>query len=66
MTPQEREFLYGRLFELDDAKAVLADLETKFGKASYVAGGHEADRQTCYNEGAKAVIQFIRKQIGDK
>lgn len=39
---------------------VLDDLIARFdARLSFVAGGHEADRQTAYREGQRSVIRFI-------
>lgn len=55
---------YAALFE-DDRRgaAVLDHLTRMFAGKVYVKGGHEADRQTCYNAGKRDVIEFIVNQI---
>lgn len=59
-TPKE----YAALFE-DDLRgaAILDHLTRMFASKVYVPGGHEADRQTCYNAGKRDVIEFIVNQI---
>lgn len=56
--------LYAEIFE-DDRRgaAILEDLVRRFGEKVYVAGGHEADRQTCYNAGKRDVVEFIISRI---
>lgn len=55
---------YAELFE-DDRRgaAILMHLTDLFAKRVYVKGGHEADRQTCYNAGQRDVIEFIVAQL---
>lgn len=56
--------LYKELFEDDRRGAAILDaLTTRFATKVYVKGGHEADRQTCYNAGQRDVIEFIVSQI---
>lgn len=59
-TPAE----YKAIFE-DDKRgaALLDDLTNRFARKVYVRGGHEADRETCYNAGMRDVIEFIVSQI---
>lgn len=59
-TPKE----YAALFE-DDLRgaAILEHLTQMFAKKVYVKGGHEADRQTCYNAGQRDVIEHIVTMI---
>lgn len=58
-TPAE----YKALFE-DDRRgaAILEHLTRMFASKVYVAGGHEADRETCYRAGKRDVIEFIVTQ----
>lgn len=60
ITPQE----YKAIFE-DDRRgaAIFEDLTRRFAGKVYVKGGHEADRETCYNAGKRDVIEFIVAQI---
>lgn len=55
---------YKAIFE-DDRRgaALLEDLTRRFAGKVYVKGGHEADRQTCYNAGQRDVVEFIVSQI---
>lgn len=56
--------LYKELFEDDRRGAAILDaLTARFATKVYVKGGHEADRQTCYNAGQRDVIEFIVSQI---
>lgn len=56
--------LYKAVFE-DDKRgaALLEDLTNRFARKIYVRGGHEADRETCYNAGMRDVIEFIVGRI---
>lgn len=55
---------YKRLFEeMPGGPQVLGALTKRFGHASYVRGGQEADRETCYRAGQRAVLDFILLQI---
>lgn len=55
---------YADLFEIDRrGAAIFDDLYQRFARKVFVAGGHEADRQTCYNAGARDVIEFITRRI---
>lgn len=57
-----------QLFHGSQGERVLTELIDKFYVPVYVAGGQEAERQTAYNAGAFAVVQYIidRIQDGDK
>lgn len=61
-TPTPKD--YAALFE-DDRRgaAILEHLTKLFAGKVYVKGGHEADRETCYNAGKRDVIEFIVTQI---
>lgn len=60
ITPQQ----FKALFEDDKRGAAILDsLICRFTRKVYVPGGHEADRQTCYNAGQRDVIEFIVSQI---
>lgn len=55
---------YKRLFEeTAGGQEVLDELVRRFGGRVYVRGGNEADRQTCFNAGQRAVLDFILLQI---
>ncbi|WP_180182924.1 hypothetical protein [Acinetobacter sp. YH01020] len=55
---------YRNLFDIDaNGMRVLEHLTSIFCKSTYVRGGHEADRESCFRAGQSEVIQFILKQI---
>lgn len=55
---------YYQLFEIDQTgKCVLDDLVSVFGGTSYVRGGQDADRETCFRAGRKFVVDHILGQI---
>ncbi|EAB6210859.1 hypothetical protein ABN12_003204 [Salmonella enterica subsp. enterica serovar Mississippi] len=55
---------YKRLFEeTPGGDLVLEELTRRFGKAIYVKGGLEGDRQTCFNAGQRSVLDFILGRI---
>lgn len=55
---------YKRLFEeTAGGPAVLDELTRVFGRAIFVEGGHEGDRQTCYKAGQRSVLDFILLKI---
>ncbi|EAO5737887.1 hypothetical protein LZX53_004551 [Salmonella enterica] len=55
---------YKRLFEeTAGGPEILDGLVRRFGGRVYVRGGHDADRQTCFNAGQRAVLDFILLQI---
>ncbi|CQH34621.1 TPA: hypothetical protein PXJ75_002877 [Yersinia enterocolitica] len=55
---------YKRLFdETAGGPQVLEELITRFGRGVYVKGGVEGDRQTCFNAGQRAVLDFILGRI---
>lgn len=55
---------YKRLFEeTAGGPEILDGLVCRFGGRVYVRGGHDADRQTCFNAGQRAVLDFILLQI---
>lgn len=55
---------YARVFESNpDGVLVLEDLIRRFGGAVYVKGAHEAERQSCFNAGRRAVLDFIVAQL---
>jgi hypothetical protein len=60
-TPTPKD--YAELFE-DDKRgaAILEHMTRMFATKVYVKGGHEADRQTCYNAGQRDVLEFIVTQ----
>lgn len=55
---------FRRLFEeTPGGDLVLDELTRRFGKAIFVKGGPEGDRQTCYNAGQRSVLDFILGRI---
>lgn len=55
---------YATLFEdMPGGPAILEELVNIYGRNPYVKGGHEADRQTSYNAGAMAVVNYILSRI---
>ncbi|MEB5477277.1 Bbp19 family protein [Acinetobacter pollinis] len=59
-TPQD----YYTLFEVHPiGQDVLDDLISIFGGSSYVRGGQDADRETCFRAGRKHVVDHILIQI---
>lgn len=56
VTPQD----YHTIFEsIPTGQAILSDLVSRFGGTSYVRGGHDADRETCFRAGQKHVVDHI-------
>ena len=49
--------------ETNQGKLILDDLVTRFGGGVYVQGGQEAARQTDYNCGARAVLDYILDRV---
>lgn len=61
-TPQD----YQHLFELSGSvgERVLTDLMRRFStQSTYVKGGHEAERESCFRAGQRSVIERIINQI---
>lgn len=55
---------YKRVFEeMAGGPQVLDELTRRFGRAAYVPGGTEGDRETCYRAGQRSVLDFILMQI---
>lgn len=55
---------YYQLFEAHPiGRDVMDDLVNIFGGATYVRGGHDADRETCFKAGKKFVVDHILIQI---
>lgn len=59
---------YMRVFqEYKEGQQVLEDLEARFrAPMSYVKGGHDAERETCFREGHRFVIEFILLTIANR
>ena len=55
---------YRNVFDLDvNGQRVLEDLVAKYCKSSYVRGGQDAERESCYRAGAASVVNFILTKI---
>lgn len=57
---------YQRLFERTgvDGEAALEDLMIRFAsKSTYVQGGHDAERHSCFLAGQRSVMDYIVNQI---
>lgn len=55
---------YYQLFEAHPiGRDVLDDLVNIFGGATYVRGGQDADRETCFKSGKKFVVDHILIQV---
>ena len=56
---------YRNVFDLDfHGQRILAHLTAVYAnKSSYVRGGHDAERESCFRAGQADVIGFIYKQI---
>jgi hypothetical protein len=56
--------MYARVFEGHaEGAMVLDDLTRRFGGSLFVKGGEEGRRQTDYNLGSRAVLDFILARI---
>ncbi|EPK3136941.1 MULTISPECIES: hypothetical protein [Enterobacter cloacae complex] len=59
-TPQD----FKRIFEeMPGGSQVLEELTRRFGRAAYVPGGTEGDRETCYRAGQRSVLDYILREI---
>ena len=55
---------YRNVFDLDiNGQRILEDLTARFCKSSYVRGGQDAERDSCYRAGQSQVVSFIVSQI---
>ena len=55
---------YRNLFDIDvNGVRVLEHLTSIFCKSTYVRGGQEAERESCFRAGERSVVEFIIKQI---
>lgn len=55
---------FKRVFEeMPGGAEVLNELTRRFGRAVYVTGGNEGDRETCYRAGQRSVLDFILREI---
>lgn len=58
------EETYRNLFDIDiNGVRVLEHLTATFCNSTYVRGGQEADRESCFRAGQSNVVQFIIKQV---
>lgn len=56
--------MYARVFEgHHEGALILEDLTRRFGGALFVKGGEEGRRQTDYNLGRRALLDFIIGQV---
>jgi hypothetical protein len=56
--------MYARVFEgHHEGSLILEDLTRRFGGALFVKGGEEGRRQTDFNLGRRAVLDFIVGQV---
>tara|TARA_Y100001934_G_C11726923_1_gene483916 strand:- start:14 stop:208 length:195 start_codon:yes stop_codon:yes gene_type:complete len=64
VTPKELKSTYKSVFESDDGKQVLKDMELRFGlwRTSYVPDSNE----TAFREGQRDVILFIHSILKEK
>lgn len=55
---------YRNVFDLDiNGQRILEDLTAKFCRSSYVRGGQDAERESCFRAGQNSIPQFIINQI---
>lgn len=55
---------YRNLFDINvNGVRVLEHLTSIFCKSTYVRGGQEAERESCFRAGERSVVEFIIKQI---
>ena len=55
---------YRNLFDIDvNGVRVLEHLTSLFCKSTYVRGGQDAERESCFRAGERNVVEFIIKQI---
>jgi hypothetical protein len=64
MTPKELKATYKSVFQSDDGKQVLEDMEKRFGlwRTSYVPDSDE----TAFREGQRDVVLFIHATLKEK
>lgn len=55
---------YRNLFDIDvNGVRVLEHLTSLFCKSTYVRGGQDAERESCFRAGERNVVEFIIKQV---
>lgn len=55
---------YRLVFDVEPAgQRILEDLVSRYCRSSYVPGGHDAERESCYRAGAANVVNFILTKI---
>jgi len=60
MTPRKVDpATYARVFEHGEGALILEDLANRFGGRLFVKGGEEGRRETDYNLGRRAVLDFL-------
>lgn len=59
-TPHDWRVLF---MDMPGGEIILDKLIRKYGGATYVRGGHEADREQCFRAGQRSVVDFILREI---
>lgn len=55
---------YRNVFDLDvNGQRILEDLVSIYSRSSYVRGGQDAERESCYRAGQASVVNFILTKI---
>lgn len=55
---------YRNVFDLDlNGQRILDDLVARYCKSTYVRGGQDAERESCYRAGQASVVNFILTKI---
>lgn len=55
---------YRNVFDLDvNGQRILEDLVVRFCRSSYVPGGHDAERESCFRAGQASVVNLILAKI---
>lgn len=55
---------YRNVFDIDvNGQRILEDLVTRYCKSTYVRGGHDAERESCFRSGAASVVNLILTKI---
>lgn len=55
---------YRNVFDLNvNGQRILEDLTGRFCRVSYVQGGHDAERESCYRAGQSSVVNLILAKI---
>lgn len=56
LTPRDVKHIFE---ETAGGPQLLEHLVLKFGGKTFVKGGHEAERETCFREGQRAVVDYL-------